>query len=121
MEKVTNYGYSKRAGKPPKMYKIIINNSANRIDGFDMVRTKTGKIVRLGNNMEVSLLNEYSFYYAATHGENGSPIFIVNDGSLYLSCYWGDIMEHKELFADLSKKVYRKELTAFDLLGFLVL
>lgn len=118
MERVTNYEYSKRRGKPPQLYKLILTYD-NKINGCKVLK-KDGVKVKLGDNAEVELLDEYNFYYTLTGGEEGSPVFVVNNSNLYLCCYWGDIYESEDLFKDLAKKVFKKELTAFDLISFLV-
>lgn len=111
MEKVTNYGWSK-VHRPAAFYKEGALTS-------EKVRTENGAVMKIGDNLDISLLDEYSLYFAS-NSEKGSPMFVVKDGSLYLACYWPEIM-NSTLKDELLGKVEKHELTAYDALALLTI
>lgn len=113
MKRVTNYGWSKDHRKSATFYKENLRGNGSK------VLTEKGAVMKLGKNLDISLLDEYAVYYTHSDSTNGSPIFVVKDCMLYHACYWGDIYE-LNLKDVLFTKIKKKELSAFDALTMLL-
>lgn len=113
MQQVTNYGWSK-GHKPSILHENLVGRQSKK------VCTENGAIMKLGDNVDISLLNEYSLYFTIGDGSgDGSPVFVVKDGMLYHACYWYDLFE-STLRDKLLLKAERKELSVFDVLTMLL-
>lgn len=115
MQQVTNYGWS----KDHRRSAIFFKDDLRTDNGGRKTYTEKGATMKLGDNLDISLLDEYSVYFTRSTEGDGAPIFVVKDGMLYHACDWSKInkLNLKDI---LFLKIGKKELTAFDALTMLL-